>query len=186
MNRLINPVLISMIVALLLFLAGSGDLYAQGHGQRAQQPGPGMHRPPSVDQIFAKDDTDGDNLISRDEFGGPAEHFSHFDTDDDGYLSREEVTASLKHPPRNGGQGRNPGSPPPPVESFEEYFARSDIDGDGVLNAEEFTGPPDHFALIDTDQDGVLTEEELADARDRITAARNATPPRQAVTSTDR
>ena len=124
MNKLISPVLLSTIAALILFLAGSGNLYAQGHGQRTHPPGHGMHRPPSADQIFAKDDADGDDLISRDEFGGPSHHFPLFDTDGDGYLTREEVTASLKNPPRNGGPGHNQDAPPRRSEFPEEWFTQ--------------------------------------------------------------
>lgn len=173
MNKFISSTIFSAVVASLLLLAGSGDLFAQSAGQRAHGPGDRMHRPPSVDQVFAKDDKDGDGLISKDEFGGPVEHFPHLDADGDGYLTREEVAGGT------GGQGRNQGSPPPPGKTLEEHFAQSDTDGDGVLSAEEFTGPPDHFSLIDVNEDGVLTKEELAGARDRIPPPRRAHTPRR-------
>lgn len=180
MNRVISTTIISAAVAVLLLWTGSNDLYAQGRKQAGSGPNPEMHRPPSVDQVFAKDDKNGDGQISKDEFGGPAEHFSLFDADGDGFLTREEVTVSLNNPPRPRGQGRHPGAPPQHPEHPEEQFTQSDTDGDGVLSAEEFTGPPDHFSLIDTNEDGVLTKEELADARNRKPAAGSAAPPRQA------
>lgn len=175
MNSLINSAILSAIVALLLLLAGSSELYAQDRGQQAGQ-GRGMRQPPSVDQVFAREDKDGDGLVSKDEFGGPAEHFSLFDTDGDGYLTREEVTTSLQNPPpRNGGGGQGRGNDPRSGQNGPPKFdfTQMDTDGDGMLSAEEFIGPEDLFSLIDADQDGALTEEELDNAPSRIPSPGN-------------
>lgn len=49
-------------------------------------------------------DTDGDGLVSLDEFPGPDNHFTQFDADGDGFLSGDELP---KGPPpmKNAGQG---------------------------------------------------------------------------------
>lgn len=177
MKTQLRSAIIGTAMASLLLVGGSAYLLAQSGGQRGQGPGQGMKKPPSVDQIFAREDKDGDGQISQDEFGGPAEHFSLFDTDGDGYLTREEVTASLKNPPRRndvGGQGRGNGPQSRQNKAPEQDFTQMDTDGNGVISAEEFSGPADHFALIDADQDGALTEEELDDARDKTPTARPA------------
>ncbi len=165
MNKFISLTIISTGAALLFFCVGSSDLMAQGRKQSGPGANKRMHQPPTVDQVFAKDDKDGDSMISKDEFGGPPEHFSHLDTDGDGYLTREEVANAQKNPPRSHG------SPPPTAENFKEHFTRTDTDGDGVISTEEFTGPAEHFTLIDADQDGMLTREELAGARDQTRKA---------------
>lgn len=188
MNKFTNSVKIGIVAAVLLLGAGSVYLLAQGRGQ-SSGPGGEMRQPPSADQIFAREDKDKDGLISKDEFGGPAEHFSHFDTDGNGYLTREEVIASLKNPPqRNGGGGQGRGNRPRSQQNGppEQDFSQMDTDGDGVISAEEFTGPADHFSLIDADQDGALTEEELDDARESLPSPGNRNPPRQTAGNTTR
>jgi len=177
MNRLTTPAQIGVIALLILFGAGGYYLLAQGHDSRGGGQGGGMRQPPGVDEIFAREDKNEDGLISQDEFGGPAEHFSGFDTDGDGYLTREEVTASLQNPPdRNGGgQGRGNGPRPGQDGPPELDFTTLDANGDGMVSTEEFTGPTELFALIDTDEDGVITEAELDDAAEWMPNADNET-----------
>jgi Ca2+-binding EF-hand superfamily protein len=45
--------------------------------------------------------------------------------------------------------------------SFEEI----DANGDSVITADEFVGPPEAFERIDADGDGQITAEELSSAR---------------------
>lgn len=50
--------------------------------------------PPEKGQMFDKHDTNGDGVISKDEFLGHAEErFSKIDTDGDGSVSKEEAKA---------------------------------------------------------------------------------------------
>lgn len=49
-------------------------------------------------------DTNGDGVVSADEFDGPAEHFSHFDQNGDGYIDESE--APQGPPPRGDGSER--------------------------------------------------------------------------------
>ena len=44
-----------------------------------------------VDQMFVKDDLDGDGLLTADEWSGPAENFARLDADDDGHLTKKEI-----------------------------------------------------------------------------------------------
>jgi hypothetical protein len=41
--------------------------------------------------FIAREDKNGDGKVSADEFGGPAQHFSHLDSNKDGYISADEA-----------------------------------------------------------------------------------------------
>lgn len=48
-------------------------------------------RPVGSDAFMRREDRNGDGKVSREEFGGPAAHFSHLDKNHDGYISAEEA-----------------------------------------------------------------------------------------------
>ena len=65
------------------------------NGQRGQRGQRGT--PPTVDELFAQMDADGDNLLSESEVKGRMlENFSTIDTDNNGLLSKEEVEKAPK------------------------------------------------------------------------------------------
>ena len=76
--------------------------------QNNAEKGPGMNGPPSSSDLLNRLDQDGDGNISKNEFDGPAEHFSQFDQNGDGYLTEDEIPDG---PP--GGQGPPQGQRPP-------------------------------------------------------------------------
>ncbi len=45
----------------------------------------------SKNQFVTREDKNGDGKVSRSEFGGPSQHFSHFDKNNDGYITADEA-----------------------------------------------------------------------------------------------
>ena len=43
-----------------------------------------------------------------------------------------------------------------------------DVNGNGVIDKDEFRGPPELFTKMDTDNSGTLTKEELNAAREKM------------------
>ncbi|MFC1453402.1 histidine kinase dimerization/phospho-acceptor domain-containing protein, partial [Verrucomicrobiota bacterium] len=88
---------------------------------------PGRHRPPPIDGVATQAaagfverlDADGDNMVSPEEFDGPAEHFAGLDRDSDGHIGLEEAPRRLPVPgwAREDDPNRPPhaGRAPPPL-----------------------------------------------------------------------
>jgi len=103
---------------------------------------PRMKPPPDPAEMFASADTDGDGVISRDEFAaiGPDgqdqemvdEMFASIDSDGDGSISEAEHTAAMEQmgPPSGG-------MPPPPPP-------------DGMADSEEDSGVSESLAAINS------------------------------------
>ena len=103
-------------------------------------------------------DTDGDGLISYEEFELPekrrsADRLEAADTDGDGNISRGEMEAQLaEHVAAD-------------TERAEERFDQADINDDGFVTPAERKQVA--FEMLDENQDGYLSAEELAKARKR-------------------
>ena len=110
----------------------------------APQGGPPPHGKPDPEAMLDEFDSDGDGLLSADEFPGPTDHFSRLDTDADGLLSADELLAD------------HPG----PGPAGEDPFASDDADQDGYVTRAEFSGPDDLFDQLDADGDGSISEAE--------------------------
>ena len=81
-----------------------GGATRRAKGPAAQPvPQPPDRREPAS-PFMRREDRNGDGKVSRDEFGGPPEHFDHFDRNKDGYLTEDEAP---KGPP----PGRGPRPP---------------------------------------------------------------------------
>jgi hypothetical protein len=102
----------SRVVALLAYVVLVGAIQAQQPKatQKGQEPSA-----PTLDQLFARLDTDGDGRIAKNEaVGGYAQRFPAWDRNEDGFASREEVRAyraSLKL----DDQGQRSGKAQPPL-----------------------------------------------------------------------
>jgi hypothetical protein len=68
--------------------------------------------------------------------------------------------------PRGSGQIRLPGRRPSPGQG-ENFIRDFDMNGDGVVSREEFSGPVEIFNRLDINRDGVITKEE-AEADDMV------------------
>jgi hypothetical protein len=107
---------------------------------------------------YARADTDGNGLLSRDEVARAlprlARDFDAIDTNHDGQLSPQEIRA-WQRAHRNTANG----------ERFEAYFHRADSDGDGRLSrAEAEANLPRvaaKFDAIDANHDGFISLEEM-------------------------
>ena len=116
---------------------------------------------PDPERVIEHLDTDGDNLISYEEFEPPRQRgrgwFEGGDTDGDGNLSREEMIAAS--------MGRVEGR-------IDAQFERFDDNEDGLLSANELDdmrprgpGPERLFARMDADGDGAISAEEFEAAQ---------------------
>lgn len=150
-------------IIVLLALAAGTVIAQQGCEERQE--------PPTAADFIARLDTDGDGLVSKTEFDGPAKHFSQFDANGDGYISAEEAPAGPPPGGRKPGpeQSDKPEAPPPQGDGDQpapppcekgSLITRLDVDGDGLVSASEFDGPEDVFEHLDSNADGYISEEE--------------------------
>lgn len=97
---------------------------------------------------FARADTDGDRMISMEEFQARTnERFASLDADGDGQVTPAEMVA--EHQQRA-------------EERAAERVARIDTNGDGALSLEEMTAASEaRFARMDRNEDGSLEPREL-------------------------
>lgn len=127
-------------------LDGDGSGYIDE--SEAPQGGPPPHGGPDPEAMLTEFDSDGDGLLSADEFPGPADHFDGLDADENGLLSSDELLA-----------GR-----PGPEPAGEDRFASDDTDNDGLVSSAEFSGPADLFSQLDADGDGYISASEARPA----------------------
>ena len=122
---------------------------------------------PNPQRVIEKLDTDGDNLISYDEYEPPRQHrrdgFESADADSDGIRSREEMEAQLARHVDEMTARR--------IERFEA----ADLDGDGLVSAEERKRAG--FDRMDADGDGYISADEL-EAAHRARRDHDRPPPK--------
>ena len=109
-----------------------------------------------IDRIMEHLDTDGDGLISQNEFQPPERRgmLNRLDTNDDGVVTLEEFEAE---------QAKMAARIAEKQSQMSRHFAAADADGDGMVTSEEARQAA--FLRIDADADGYLSEEELISAR---------------------
>ena len=146
-NNLIPTAIASALTILASTAVAHPDANHSGSGQK-----------PSIKQVVRAMDTDGDGLVSFEEFELPekrrgADRLEAADTDGDGNISRAEMEAQLaEHVAAD-------------TERAEKRFEQADINGDGFVTPEERKQVA--FEMLDENQDGYLSAEELAKARKR-------------------
>ncbi len=122
----------------------------QSHSGNAQKP--------SAKPAVRAMDTDGDGLISFEEFELPkkrhgADRLEAADSDGDGNISRAEMEGQLaEHVAAD-------------TERAETRFNQTDLNNDGFVTPEERKQVA--FEMLDENQDGYLSPEELVKARKR-------------------
>jgi Ca2+-binding EF-hand superfamily protein len=112
------------------------------------------------DRMLAHLDTDGDGLISLQEFTNPPDLFDRLDMNEDGSITREEAEQA-----RQQHQAEM-------AELAAERFKEADKDQNGFLSPDEFPGPDHAFTRLDTNSDGQLSPEEMAAGRPGVPGRR--------------
>ena len=101
----------------------------------------------AVAAVFAHYDGDGDGMIPKEEFPGGDLRFLRLDADRDGNLSAADLL-----PDSSDGL--------PPVQRGSRFIESFDADGDGFLDKAEFAGTRKAFMKTDIDGNGLLSAEE--------------------------
>ncbi len=98
-------------------------------------------------RMFKRIDSNGDGVITLDEFQLPRHREREVDLNDDGQITRAEMT---EHASARSEEM---------LERATEHFTAMDLNGDDVVTADEARTAM--FNRLDKDQDGVLTPEEM-------------------------
>ncbi|MCP4023548.1 MAG: hypothetical protein GY729_17010 [Desulfobacteraceae bacterium] len=123
----------------------------------------------SIDSVAGMQEANLDGVSTSDEAAAFADMFSNADTDGDSYLSQEEFEQMLTQfrPQQSSGmrqmesgQGMQGMGPPPPPKDFDQVLDDRDINGDGVISAEESGLTTEMFSTLDADGDGSITSQE--------------------------
>lgn len=135
------------ITAIVLSATIAGAAYAEHHGK---------HR-------FSSADTDGDGLISQDEFSVPgSDRFEKMDTDGDGVVTLEEINNRMAEQAAER-QAKMADRREKMQAKMQERFASADQNKDGIITKEEMKISA--FSHIDENGDGFLSEEEFREAK---------------------
>ena len=114
-------------------------------------------RPPDPGKIFDSADTNGDGIITREEFLAARERaFVRLDRNDDGYIDKDDL------PSRLVGRGTA-------QQRLTQLVTQLDRDGDGRVSKAEFVeGPTPLFDRADTDHNGELSRDEVAAIKQKL------------------
>jgi Ca2+-binding EF-hand superfamily protein len=113
------------------------------------------------EQTFRERDTNGDGVLTQEEYGGHPGNFRAMDANGDGRLSRDEFVNRYR-------EGNEPPlvttAPPVPLPAPDSFTAM-DLNGDRQISRSEWRADlaPAPFARVDRNHDGLVTRDELAD-----------------------
>jgi Ca2+-binding EF-hand superfamily protein len=96
-------------------------------------------------------DTNGDGVITRQEWRGNAQSFARLDVNRDGVLSGTEVWTNDDDWRQRGERDG----------VLAQTFRRADANRDGIISRKEWTSDSETFKRVDVNGDGVLTEPEF-------------------------
>ena len=106
-----------------------------------------------VDRMIDQLDSDGDGMISAEEFQPPRRRgmIEHMDVNNDGAVTVEEINEQIADRQEKE------------TARLHAFFSDADTDGDGAVTREEAQAAA--FNRVDENRDGYLTEEELRKAK---------------------
>ena len=112
------------------------------------------------ESMFKNMDSNGDGVVSRDEFNAfYAKRFAELDVNKGGNLTVDEIKGGIKNPM---GDRMSSG-----MTHLNERFSAADVNHDGGLDREEAKAMPllsMYFEEVDTNHDGKVTRQEYFDA----------------------
>ena len=122
-----------------------------------------QQRQPDPSRIFDSADTNGDGVITRDEFHAARERlFVRLDRNGDGFIDKDDMSGRLV--------GRRKAQ-----ERLATLVTQLDKDGDGRVSKSEFVdGPAPLFDRADTDHNGELSRDEVAAMKQKIRELRGS------------
>jgi len=114
-----------------------------------------QQRQPDPSKIFDSADTNGDGVITREEFHAARERlFIRLDRNGDGYIDKDDMSGRLA--------GRQKAQ-----QRLADLVTQLDKDTDGRVSKAEFVdGPTPRFDRADTEHNGVRSKEEVAAIRE--------------------
>jgi Ca2+-binding EF-hand superfamily protein len=112
------------------------------------------------DRMMDKFDSDGDGMISAEEFQPPRDRgmMEHMDANNDGAVTMEEINQQIADH-----QIKMAERQAEMTARVQEFFSNADTDGDGSVTGEEAREAA--FNRIDENGDNYLTEKELRNAK---------------------
>ncbi len=111
----------------------------------------GMDPDEMAESIVAKDDADGDGVLSLDETPLDEDRFNSIDADGDGYISAAELSADAQ-------ENMEQGAPAAAAQGSETQSAAASASGSGGSESEE------EYDEYDLNEDGVVSFDELLQA----------------------
>jgi Ca2+-binding EF-hand superfamily protein len=126
--------------------SGDGKLDAEelrALGEKVRKLGGGAGGQANRQRLRAMD-ADGDGVVTREEYQGPAALFERLDADEDGVLRGGELRAAA----------------PAAGAAAMTRVRAMDRDGDGRVTREEFSGRPQLFERLDSNKDGVIDDQD--------------------------
>ncbi|MBT5154668.1 MAG: hypothetical protein HON77_20590 [Gammaproteobacteria bacterium] len=113
-----------------------------------------------VDRMIDQLDSDGDGMVSAEEFQPPRRRgmIEHMDVNNDGTVTMEEINQQIADR-----QTKMADRQEKETARLHTFFSDADTDGDGSVTREEAQAAA--FNRVDENRDGYLTEEELRKAK---------------------
>jgi len=145
---------------------------------RLGDPSTGIARPAGLPEWFARDDVDGDNQVSMNEFArkwdaSTLEDFYKFDANEDGYITAKECLAGVKKGFLKGSSssaGSSATTASAADASSSEGATReparvaSSPSGNGKIDPAMLDWSKKRIARLDKDKNGFLTPDEFSDS----------------------